>query len=1626
MKIQLRKQVGAVLGLALFVVSFAAFADEEVVPVEVATNLTLVTSPQDGNTAFSAAETESYLANLRQHKNEGNAVGTALTVDVDEGKTLTVGRLRGGRGHEATLTKTGAGTLRLHDAAPYGGMVVLQGGTLDLSLRKIPTADELPAGPILHVDATDISNFTTEEENGKTYVKFWKNDANAAGDVGGLQQYLRQRFPKHFRPWLVKDAIGPGLHVVDFGLNNFNQPFKPNSTNPEDPWTVEHGAFSYVAEENYDEPQTKTLSGVRTLVAVSGAQRGGGTILNYSGSWGYKPFDRGVNWIGSGNWQAGVGKDYSASNVTYPASVWQDGIPTVSTQGYETPGFHVIAIQQDPVNAKCQLFGSSSDGNGHIFPGGCILGEVFVYDRVLSETELRDVQAYLMNKWFKMAASGYARDDGFANLQNVSVAAPATLYVPEGQTNRLDSLAINAAVTVSGGGTLEVFDMALEGDIIYEGTSEIRIVDRPDAGDMLCAVPPGASFRLDATAVNSFCFRYDASTGAPNPANGTNIVRRVVSWGGGNVMAIQENYPPRYAENVLNGLPMIDFGWKCSYGSMLNFYPLDGLRDVFIVHKGDSGDLGQGTVEDHSYDGGCIIGSDNYTAFGAGNENAKIFDYFRGPNKKGATSGVNWNLVGNNSSDCMQSGWADAYFGSTFNAGAKLAPSGEFEQIEIIAKCPTHASAVKCSVGYSQYCGGGFVGELALYERTLTPREQTQMRNYLAKKWFKKTDAELETLPPKPASRAGRVSPTIVIVDGGTVVVGETTSSNVIFRGHGQIVKTGEETVVQSTDFNGFTGTVTVAEGTLTVDGYQTQREGKRKTDDVIARFVVGEGLVTEQSGSVTKVKEWHSTEGGYYLVRSADSTAVALGHDGAIRSDYVNLGSYGMWIYKDGVPVVIDGIRAVAWALGSQAGGGALLGGHKSVAAADGIGWHRGGGDSSRDPGTDWHDPLLNVNNHHEGLKLPNAMWRVNERTVDPEKGYLSGGWDAIAVNETNMSATALNAASVAIEPRSGGIRQGHQRLLELVFYGEPMTEDELLDNEAYLMNKWHLFNAVGPASNEVDLVLAADTTLSAGGHNQYFKSLEGEGATVADGGIKPQTLVYDFAKAGVLTVEGAFEFRPGFTVELRNAPDYFEPVKVATAATVEGLANYTKDCVTGGRGGPVLICEYDADAGCYALYLRYDGVRLNGESMTLDQTHSLSNFTIVGEGELVKRGDYEMETADLAQFTGRLEIAEGRFIVSGIPAEVPPQMATEGQTLRFDMSEGVVTTAQSSDGTKTYPRIVANLATEADEVATIRTYNSPTVLEKELNGLPVVDMPAGNCMKFYDAAGNPTYLHDIQSIFWVIGSQNGGGFLMGGGTNAHNGTHYPWHRGGNGGYGADKAGDALHNSNAQTEILNGSFRRNFESVGGSTTGLTGGYDILSVTIKEDPGDGTWAPMNAQGFAYDGRDINHGYQRLGEVIVYNRRLDIEEVKATEAYLAVKWGFRAHYGETGAGVAVAAGATLDCGGLDRTFVFIEGAGTVENGGVKTAKLVYDFDNPGTLTVDGTFTFGEGFLVEVTGEIPADLPNTGVKILSATAFANKENFSRAAVTGVDTEKYVLKLRKDGLYLAPVNGALLLVR
>jgi autotransporter-associated beta strand protein len=174
------------------------------------------------------------------------------------------------------------------------------------------------------------------------------------------------------------------------------------------------------------------------------------------------------------------------------------------------------------------------------------------------------------------------------------------------------------------------------------------------------------------------------------------------------------------------------------------------------------------------------------------------------------------------------------------------------------------------------------------------------------------------------------------------------------------------------------------------------------------------------------------------------------------------------------------------------------------------------------------------------------------------------------------------------------------------------------------------------------------------------------------------------------------------------------------------------------------------------------------------------------------------------------------------------------------------------------------------------------PTVLSGELNGKPVIDFGTFGVspyMHWYNSGGQ-VVLTNIRAVFWVLGSQNGGGFLLGGTTTAH------FHRGNapDGVFYPVKTSSRMWDHDWNTYPGGGRVEMYIDGIRrDQSAALNGGYQLISCMITTN--------VTAAGFATDRNTFSdrRGGQRLAEVIIYERALSEQERIETEEYLMAKW-----------------------------------------------------------------------------------------------------------------------------------------
>lgn len=672
-------------------------------------------------TKWLGAETVGYggaasIGCVRTRRDTHTAFGVTNEIETAAGETLQVDRLSGGRGFGAVTVKKGAGTLRILDAAHYGGDIVLAGGRLDLTKRVTPvTADDLPEDLTFRFDVSEVDSLVSNTDD--DYVLRWRNLTDFT--VRGATVYAQAKGGADAaRPWILRNAFN-GRNVLDFGSYTTANTSKDGR------------AMEFVHSADGTTFTVFSPASVYTVVAVVGAQRSGGNLVGNLNKGVFARHQDKVDWLTDADFDqpllrtAPVGEvGYASIYPTTNALVMLDGVKVDSQAGYATPGYQVVAIRA--AGSTIRYIGGTS-----VRQGGLRLGELLVWKRPLSETEIRDAEAYLTKKWFGRELPGYqAESVTMPDIRTVTVEAGSEIYVPSGIVARIDGLVANAAMEKTGGGTLMIGPFGADG----EGTIRVRegsvvSVAASDVADK--AMPAaGASLHLDASDAASIQFAdgSDSEVWYWYDREHRNVAYNMTSARRPFLNAIERQ----------NGLPVMDFSSVGTDGrAMYLAKGLDGVRSAFVVW--------------YPLSGGTVLGSSSRRE-----SNAYSIDYARA-----ASGGL---IIYNDGALPVRKGQilVDGVEVSD-PTGTASVDNGRFQLCEFHPAAATSVSAL--AMDRDSNFGGGRYGEILLYERELTAREKTATRNYLMKKWFGKGDGELEDLPPVQASR---IPGSIGIADGAT------------------------------------------------------------------------------------------------------------------------------------------------------------------------------------------------------------------------------------------------------------------------------------------------------------------------------------------------------------------------------------------------------------------------------------------------------------------------------------------------------------------------------------------------------------------------------------------------------------------------------------------------------------------------------------------------------------------------------------------------------------------------------------------------------------------------------------------------------------------------------------------
>ena len=1046
--------------------------------------------------------------------NDGHGVTAGATVAA--GETLRITELLGGRGDRPSFTKSGAGTLELGTAGGYHGAFRLAGGTL--AFRRMVESDALPQADsvYLHLDTGVENCFETEVRDDVEYVKRWENLAAARHSSNNGTPFFTAQKDESRQPTLVYDS-DLKANVVDFGT------YKSG------------GAYLNISTETSDYANN-TVSHLGTMFAIADLE------------------EKGVFFGADNDSGAYARGTYSLWSRKWPASV--NGVQVSATgEAEDSAGFCLIGTQMSGWGV-CGRVGAYNTGTT---AGGLRLAELVLYDHVLSPEDYAKAEAFLMRKWFGRDRPGF---DTKYDVDRLEVIGSSVIDVPAGVTVKVRSLVCKATLEKRGAGTLvvdatsNVEESGISANLQVRGGA-FRFVETDDV--VTDASKPAGDTYLHLDAADARAFRYtDAGKVARWRETGS-VYENVLDCSSG-----ASGAATRMADGLGTGYPAVDFIEELGYYSPYGVFrrPLDAIRTIYAV----VGNLDKG---------GCFLG------LKARSDSNWLDDRNLGEFDR---NGAKTKFMNQNDNYTQISG-AKLYIDGV-NVYRHADVTGDKCLIEIHAAGGCHASAIaRNAIG--NLTGGIRIGEMLAYDRVHTDRERAATRNYLLKKWFGKSGADLDELPEKPAEDTD-FNPSYETYqldeDASYTIDNDWTIGRL--KGAGDFVKSGSGSV-SVRDLSGYTGTFVIEKGTLGLTGTPCSGlpEYLPQTDHVLFHADAENGpvVITNATTGEMTCQIWNSANGNGWCAVTTNSYPTrpwvfdparvddkSLNGKRTIR--FRNWNSAGRlcgmdFVNPQGETAQIGGIRSVLWVIGSQEGGGALLGGGASSDAGNGY------SSFYRAKYNDYTGCILHGNAQTE---VKDSCWRVNGTMKDWSITKLSGGWDTVSMvykeknveTPTSADGFAYN-SSVGLRVGSSGTggtgyaNTGFQRLAEVVIYDAILSDEERIAGEHYLNRKWGLNGFAREQDSPTNLagvVVASGATLDLGDTNQYVRVISGAG-TVRNGTLSAGILIADAAAGTALTVEdGAFALVEGQVVDIRNfgsLADGVQDIPILTVTDMSGVEN-------------------------------------------------------------------------------------------------------------------------------------------------------------------------------------------------------------------------------------------------------------------------------------------------------------------------------------------------------------------------------------------------------------------------------------------------------------------------------------
>lgn len=602
------------------------------------------------------------------------------TVDVADGLSVTVDQLSVKTA--ATVTKAGAGSLRVHALSEDGFSLQVNGGTVDFTAPDVPVTDDAPAAdPQIWFDASCAESLVATNVTDGVSICRWNDRRSEQTSIFASTRNTDVTFPS-----LVPNAAN-GLSVLDFG----------------DGWITEWGEWGVASGTAARFDINKHTTAYAGFVVIRPKMPNG---YNKNARTCHNPPFFGTKWQSFTRWGGGdVVAEYADAKVI--SAHWEfDGVPQEArtSPAVSTNAFTVVSFS---ASTPCDA-GDYIANDRNICSGGVQIGELILYDRPLSSTERKSTQAYLMKKWKAKTHPALAE----------TVALKSLVYADDVEAKiETDRHVVVDAFTASG-------------PLHVTGGRSVFVKSLPDT--LTALTLDGGTFTVGDDVFADALFHFDASVPGTYEYNVTDVdgvsVTNVTKWldvrGNGVYAKASRQKPVATADPTLRTvetrdghmMPVLDFG-----DVNVNVSTCQTSAGMDIVCPNWNGRV----QEAH------VVYSDAYDSYnGYGHRfifaDSEVYPCHRGDN------GQLFCVYGGEQSDYVKNGYV-GIDGETRKWNDKLTDR-KFHVVSLATSQPMNMRTIARDRGCR--AGGSRQGELIAFAKPLSAARRTYVQEYLMWKWF--------------------------------------------------------------------------------------------------------------------------------------------------------------------------------------------------------------------------------------------------------------------------------------------------------------------------------------------------------------------------------------------------------------------------------------------------------------------------------------------------------------------------------------------------------------------------------------------------------------------------------------------------------------------------------------------------------------------------------------------------------------------------------------------------------------------------------------------------------------------------------------------------------------------------